>query len=307
MGILKKFLNKNNTDLTIGNNSSALNLKVEQNTAIIDSGKIGEGAALPLTIKTNSIDRLTVDLNGNVIVNNSTLSTNATSGFLWIPSCNGAPIGSPVSPYTNAAALVMDTVNDNLVLRSGSKWVTTAKLTGEGSNLGWNDITADIMVKGSGTNDPTWTTFRNNISAYSMSASVLTQCWLVFHVRHDYALGTPIHLHTHWSTNGTNTGICRWGFEYTIAKGHQQDAFGATSTVYVEQAATGTIYTHMVAETAAIYSDKLEPDSLVLVRVFRDAANSRDTLSNSVFLFAADMHYQCDRVATKNRIPNFYQ
>lgn len=316
MGTLKKFLytsgadfsnniNISNTGSTI-TDASTLNFKLEQTSAIIDSSKTGTGTSLPLVIKTNSTERLKVDLNGNVIVNTVALSTNASSGFLWIPSCGGIPTGTPTAPYTNAAALVVDTSNDNLVLRSGTKWVTTAKLTGEGSSMGWNDITSDITVRGTGSNDPTWVAFRNNIHAYAFSAGTMNQAWISFHVKHDYAMGTPIHLHTHWSTIGTNTGVCRWGFEYTIAKGHQQSAFSATTTVFVEQQATGTAFTHMVGETAAISSAELEPDCLVLVRVFRDAAHVNDTLTDLAYLFTADIHYQCDRIATKNKLPNFY-
>lgn len=314
MGILKKFLGQSNANINTidiinslsSNDASKLNLNVDTDTVSIDSNKSGSGTVLPLTLKTDGAERLRIDTSGNVIINTSTISTSATSGFLWIPSCNGIPNGSPNSPYTNATALVFDTTNRNLVLRSGSNWITTAKLTGEGSIVGWNDITSDINVRGTGSNDPTWSLFRNNIYGYSFGTNTMNQAWITFHIKHDYAVGTPIHLHTHWSTTGTDTGVCRWGFEYTIAKGHQQSQFGTTNSYYVEQQSLGVPYTHMVAETAGILSDELEPDSLVLVRVFRDASHANDTLSDAAFLFTADIHYQCDRMSTKNRIPNFY-
>lgn len=171
---------------------------------------------------------------------------------------------------------------------------------------GWRDITSDINVKGTGANNPAWTTFINGISTYAFSATVMQECWLVFHVDHDYKPGTGIYLHTHWSTTGTNTGVCRWGFEYTIAKGHNQSNYGATTTVYAEQAYQGTAYRHMVTETAEITSAELEVDCLILVRVFRDAAHVNDTLTSVAHLFTSDIHYQADRFATKNKAPNFY-
>ena len=171
---------------------------------------------------------------------------------------------------------------------------------------GWRDLTSEINVKGSGANNPSWATFRNGISAYSFSASTMTECWMVFHIDHDYKPGSDMYFHTHWSTTGTNTGVVRWGFEYTVAKGHGQSAFGATQTVYVEQAGSGTAYQHMVAETTAISSAEFEVDALILMRIFRDSAHVNDTQTGVAFLFTADCHYQADRFATKNRSPNFY-
>ena len=126
-----------------------------------------------------------------------------------------------------------------------------------------------------------------------------------FHINHDYALGTPIHLHAHWVNPGTNTGVVRWGFEYSIAKGHQQEVFPASNIVYVNQACTGQFF-HMVAEiNPGITSASLEPDAMLMVRVFRDAANAADTCTDAVALITADIHYQANRFATLNKAPNF--
>lgn len=47
------------------------------------------------------------------------LATNATDGFLWIPTCAGTPTGVPAS-YTGKCALVMDTTNHVLYVYDGS-------------------------------------------------------------------------------------------------------------------------------------------------------------------------------------------
>ena len=175
------------------------------------------------------------------------------------------------------------------------------------TKLGWRDIVGSATVKGSGANDPSWSTFISGINAYSLSATTMKELWFTFHIDHDYAVGTTIYPHVHWATTGTNTGVVRWGFEYTIAKGHNQSAFPTSTTVYVEQAGSGTAYKHMVAEVAAgISSAELEPDSLILMRIFRDASHANDTQTSAAFMFTADIHYQCDRVATINKSPNFY-
>ena len=59
---------------------------------------------------------------GDTTIGTAALSTSATEGFLWIPSCAGTPSGAPTAPYTNAAALVADTTNNRLYVRVGSTW-----------------------------------------------------------------------------------------------------------------------------------------------------------------------------------------
>ena len=161
-------------------------------------------------------------------------------------------------------------------------------------------------MRGIGANDPDWSIFRDGIRAYEFSATIMKELWFAYHVDHDFALDTDIYFHAHWAVTGTNAGAVRWGFEYTTCKGHGQQAFPATQTVYVAQAANGTAYQHMIAETSAVTLAGLEPDSLILCRVFRDAADGADTQTGKSFLLVADVHYQVERFASKNRTPDFY-
>ena len=70
----------------------------------------------------SNANRLRIDATGNVVVGSAALATNATGGFHWIPSCAGTPTGSPTAPYTNAAAMVVDTTNSKLYVRVGAAW-----------------------------------------------------------------------------------------------------------------------------------------------------------------------------------------
>lgn len=64
----------------------------------------------------------------NVIVGNAALSTSATSGFLYIPTCAGAPTGTPTT-NTGTCAMVFDTMNNKLCVYSGGAWKKTVALT----------------------------------------------------------------------------------------------------------------------------------------------------------------------------------
>ena len=62
---------------------------------------------------------LFIDTNQNVVVASAALATNATNGFLYIPTCAGTPTGVPTS-FAGRVAFVYDTTNDVLYVYNGS-------------------------------------------------------------------------------------------------------------------------------------------------------------------------------------------
>lgn len=176
------------------------------------------------------------------------------------------------------------------------------------TSSGWDDLKSDIIVRGTGANDPTWAVFRNNIYAYSFSGSTMQQCWLVFHIDHTYTPGSSIFFHVHWADAAAapHNGNVVWGFEYTISKGHGQSAFGATATVYSPAIVPTVQYRHYISEIATgISSAELEIDALILVRLFRDKGVA-DTNTDAIHVFTSDVHFQKSKFASKNKVPNFY-
>lgn len=73
------------------------------------------------TVSTQNADSLDVTAVG-FTMGTVALTTTATTGFPWIPSCPGTPTGAPTAPYTNAAALVTDSTNNKLWMRLGGAW-----------------------------------------------------------------------------------------------------------------------------------------------------------------------------------------
>jgi hypothetical protein len=49
------------------------------------------------------------------------LATNATNGFLYVPTCAGTPTGTPTA-ITGMAPMVIDTTNNKLYFYSGGTW-----------------------------------------------------------------------------------------------------------------------------------------------------------------------------------------
>lgn len=85
------------------------------------------GGRFSVSTKTDAASGLTerfrVDAKGNAIApySSAAIATNATNGFLYIPSCAGTPTGAPTS-YTGRVPLVMDTTNSKLYSYISGSW-----------------------------------------------------------------------------------------------------------------------------------------------------------------------------------------
>jgi hypothetical protein len=140
-----------------------------------------------------------------------------------------------------------------------------------------------------------------------------------FHLPHDYAPGTDLFIHVHWSHNGTNVtgGSVTWVFETTYAKGHGQDTFKASKLVPTVATVDSTQYKHYVTESALsvaggspnqLNTTEIETDGIIACRLYLDSNDM--TISGGVkpdcMVFFVDVHYQSTGLPTKNKAPNFW-
>lgn len=65
---------------------------------------------------------------GSLVIGTAALSTSATDGFLYLPTCAGTPTGVPTS-RTGQSAVVYDTTNNKIAVYNGGAWKQTAALT----------------------------------------------------------------------------------------------------------------------------------------------------------------------------------
>lgn len=174
--------------------------------------------------------------------------------------------------------------------------------------LKWRDLEGQIDTK-SGATNPTWTIMgAGPFYAYAFAYTPQEdECFITYHIPHD--LGSPtVHIHAHWTTNGTSTNTVKWEVTYTYAKGFDQAAFSTTgTTIYLEEAASGTAYQHMVTESAAqTISGLTEPDGLILVHIKR-IDNGGTNNADTVYLLEVDIHMQSNgQLGTTNKAPDFY-
>lgn len=59
------------------------------------------------------VDGLQLTTLGSIVLGNAALTTNASAGFLYIPTCAGTPVGTPTA-FTGRVALIYDTTNHQL-------------------------------------------------------------------------------------------------------------------------------------------------------------------------------------------------
>ena len=106
------------TNIQAGNAATAFVLGVDAS----NNCQVRTAQNVSMLFYTNATQRMQISADGNVFVGTAALATTATAGFPWIPSCPGIPTGAPTAPYTNAAAMVVDTTNNRLYVRVGSTW-----------------------------------------------------------------------------------------------------------------------------------------------------------------------------------------
>lgn len=183
-------------------------------------------------------------------------------------------------------------------------------------NEGWRDLVGSPTINTPGAADPNWATYRGNIKQYQFSNVNTNELWFTYHVDHDYKPGSDMYLHVHWSQIVADASkAVKWSFDVSYAKGHDQAAFSAPIATSVTQSTSAVQYQHMIAEVqlsaaspsaSQLDSDNLEPDGLLLVRIYRDPSDVADTAAQAPFVHTVDLHYQTDRRSTPNKAPNFY-
>lgn len=169
---------------------------------------------------------------------------------------------------------------------------------------GWRDLRCALVGTAAGSGTPTLTAFGPSGNIKQMAFGIGDSVYVAAHVDHDVKPGSTMYPHVHWSTSGTDTNSVRWEVRYIAAAGHNQANFGTDTVIQLTEAAHGTAWRHMITEDGTGFIAP-EVDSVILMEIKRVTNGGTDNL-NTVFGLFVDLHYQSDRNATPNRVPNFY-
>ena len=176
----------------------------------------------------------------------------------------------------------------------------------------FDDVYDDYIVSGmnlehvSTSAAPVLKTFRNNYSLHAFeNGGQIESGYFTVHIQHGIKPNTNAFFHVHWSNNAaTPTGNMKWFIEYSIAKGYGAGTF-SSETVLSSVQTVGAQYEHQITNDDDMViigiNGEIEPDSVIVGRVYRDPSDPEDTLDTDAFLLHVDVHYVKSRTGTKER------
>lgn len=189
---------------------------------------------------------------------------------------------------------------------------TTGFITFNGTTTVWDDLRVEPNIKGTGTNDPTFTKWFDNgagsrgVFLYNFTdASTASEKEVFFQVQLPHSWkGTTIYPHVHWIplTNATGQRPV-WGLEYNWADIGQ--VFGKTTIAYttglVPNDANLVKYKHYISPFAGITptTNQDEISAILMCRLFRYSGNASDTYTNTCGLLYVDFHYEIDTLGSR--------
>ena len=226
--------------------------------------------------------------------------TNYVEGTLWIRQDNNK--AWLLVDNTDGAAVwaFIGIINaDGMVFPKASG--TGIKVDIDSPTYGWGDIIGALVPK-SGVNRPTYKTYRGSIDAYAFSSNDIID--FIYHLPHDYAPGTDLFIHVHWSHNGTSiSGTAEFTHYTSYAKGHNQEIFPSEVSNAISfntvDIATTPRYSHRIDEIqlsnvtgtgSFLETGDIEVDGLILTRLQLTGLPS--ITAGDLFIHTVDIHYQ---------------
>lgn len=174
------------------------------------------------------------------------------------------------------------------------------------ANPVYDDFTTSGVAIGTGANAPDSVIVGGWMAllGFDGAGSTEEQGFFTVHLLHGLAAGSDMTFHVHWLQDAaTPSGNVKWQIEYAVARGYGVGTYPAPTTLSTVQAATGQ-YVHMITDDddmTIANSVEIEPDSVILGRIFRDPADPEDTSTDDAFLLQVDIHYQRSHIGTTER------
>lgn len=173
----------------------------------------------------------------------------------------------------------------------------------------YQDYLVPGLALGIGVSAPDLAAFRGTLyqRAFAGTGVTVEQGFFTVHILHDIKPGTYPTFHIHCGHNissGTytaDTAAVKWYIDYSVAQGYKVGTFPAATTLSTTITMGAQYVHHITSDEDMTITEDLEPDMLILGRIYRDPADAADTFGYDCSLFQIDLHYQIGQIGTAER------
>lgn len=182
---------------------------------------------------------------------------------------------------------------------NGIKINKGGNLTLLGTATVFDDLMPNAVSVGTGGGVPAFTAYNGNLKAYEFVGAALTkEIHAEFQLPHAYKEGSNIEPHIHlYVPNDATGGVIKFGCEYTWVNIDGTEGATATITGTVTIAA-GAGNLHKMISFGSITGTGKTISSILSCRIYRDPADAADTFGASVWMKAADVHHERDKIGS---------
>lgn len=169
----------------------------------------------------------------------------------------------------------------------------------------WDDVNFSAGNLKQGVTAPSWSAITGGLYGYVFEDAKVQSLHGCEEIPHGYKRDGNISPHIHWSPMTTNTGVVRWGMEYSWTNINATST--GTTTIYTEQASSGIVGKHQIISFPEIVGAGKHYGSYFCMRVFRDGTHANDTFTGGAFVPQVGIHFQADaagseQIMSKNAI-----
>lgn len=208
--------------------------------------------------------------------------------LIFVISCAALIISLLDTPTTEILDRVCNNNNDVLVRINGAWVCSTDYYLREDFRF-----PVEVIRQGAATEQPTFTAFVGDTQVLAFSPTQLQEGFLSIQMPHSRLDNTLLKPHFHWSPSNTNTGAVVWCLEYTCA--NINAAFTLSDIKCTIDAGDGQTNKHQMTEMINI-SNSLEASAMCMIRIFRNATDTRDTYNANALLLEFDIHYTAQSI-----------
>ena len=164
----------------------------------------------------------------------------------------------------------------------------------------WDDIVIQGYNLGTGASAPDLINFTpiSSMQIHGFDGTITSeQVFAQVEIPHDWAEGTEIRPHIHWTPNNSSAGSVKWFMDYVIA--NVDGVFSGSQTLSVVDASDGVAWKNQVAALGSINMAGYNISAHIIMRIYRNPTDAQDTYGSDAGLLTIGIHYQKDTFGSK--------